>query len=104
MRELWYEETTWKARPDWARDGKRVVYSGYHGRQWNQLWLMTGEGGDPFQLTYGDFDATNPRWAPSGTRIVRYLQFGADAALRVPRAWLVDRAADLVTELQQPVS
>ena len=43
-------------------------------------------------------------WQPSGTRIVRYLQFGADAALRVPRAWLVDRAADLVTELQQPVS
>jgi TolB protein len=69
MRELWYEETTWKARPDWARDGKRVVYSGYHGRQWNQLWLMTSDGGDPFQLTYGEFDATNPRWAPDGRRI-----------------------------------
>lgn len=70
MRELWYEETTWKARPDWARDGRRVVYSGYHGRQWNQLWLMTGEGGDPIQLTYGEFDATNPRWSPDGNRIV----------------------------------
>jgi TolB protein len=70
MRELWYEETTWKARPDWARDGRRVVYSGYHGRQWNQLWLMTGEGGDPIQLTYGEFDATNPRWSPQGNRIV----------------------------------
>ena len=69
MRELWYEETTWKAHPDWARDGKRVVYSGYQGRQWNQLWLMTSEGGDPFQLTYGDFDATNPRWSPDGRRI-----------------------------------
>ncbi len=69
MRNLWYEETTWKARPDWARDGKRVVYSGYHGRQWNQLWLMTGDGGDPFQLTYGDFDATNPRWDLEGRRI-----------------------------------
>ena len=69
MRELWYEETTWRARPDWARDGKRVVYSGYHGRQWNQLWVMTAEGGDPFQLTYGEFDATNPRWSPDGRRI-----------------------------------
>ena len=69
MRELWYEETTWKAHPDWARDGKRVVYSGYHGRQWNQLWLMTSDGGDPFQLTYGAFDATNPRWSPDGRRI-----------------------------------
>lgn len=69
MRELWYEETTWRARPDWAPDGKRVVYSGYHGRQWNQLWLMTGDGGDPFQLTYGEFDATNPRWSRDGRRI-----------------------------------
>jgi hypothetical protein len=40
----------------------------------------------------------------SGPRVVRYLQFGADASLRVPRAWLVDRASDLVTELQQPVA
>jgi dipeptidyl aminopeptidase/acylaminoacyl peptidase len=69
MRELRYEETTWKARPDWARDGKRVVYSSYLGRQWNQLWLMTSEGGDPVQLTYGDFDATAPRWSPDGRRI-----------------------------------
>ncbi|HSR14290.1 MAG TPA: hypothetical protein VLL51_00960, partial [Gemmatimonadales bacterium] len=72
MREIWYEETTWKARPDWARDGKRVVYSGYHGRQWNQLWLMTSEGGDPFQLTYGEFDATSPRWSPDG-RTIAYI-------------------------------
>jgi Tol biopolymer transport system component len=69
LREIRYEETTWKARPDWAPDGKRVVYSGYYGRQWNQLWLMTAEGGDAFQLTYGDFDATEPRWSPDGGRI-----------------------------------
>ncbi|HET7747499.1 MAG TPA: CehA/McbA family metallohydrolase [Vicinamibacteria bacterium] len=69
MRELHYEETTWKARPDWARDGRRVVYSSYHGRQWHQLWLTTAEGGDPFPLTYGDFDATSPRWSPDGRHI-----------------------------------
>ena len=68
-RELHYEETTWKARPDWARDGRRVVYSGYHGRQWNQLWLLSADGGDPIQLTYGEFDATAPRWSPDGRRI-----------------------------------
>jgi TolB protein len=68
-RELWYEETTWKARPDWSRDGKRVVYSSYLGRQWHQLWLMTADGGDPFQLTYGEGDATAPRWSPDGRRI-----------------------------------
>ena len=54
-RELRFEETTWKARPDWSRDGKRVVYSSYLGRQWHQLWLITSEGGDPFQLTYGEW-------------------------------------------------
>jgi TolB protein len=68
-REIHYEETTWKARPDWSRDGRRVVYSSYLGRQWNQLWLMTADGGDPLQLTYGEFDATGPRWSPAGDRI-----------------------------------
>ena len=68
-RELRFEETTWKARPDWSRDGKRVVYSSYLGRQWHQLWLMTAEGGDPLQLTYGEGDATAPRWSADGKRI-----------------------------------
>jgi Tol biopolymer transport system component len=68
-REIRTEETTWKARPDWSRDGRRVVYSSYLGRQWNQLWLMTDEGGDPFPLGYGDYDATAPRWSPDGRRI-----------------------------------
>jgi hypothetical protein len=68
-RELRFEETTWKARPDWSPDGKRVAYSSYLGRQWHQLWLMTAEGGDPFQLTYGEGDATSPRWSRDGRRI-----------------------------------
>jgi hypothetical protein len=32
-----------------------------------------------------------------------YLQFGSEPELRVPRVYLVDRDADLVTELQLPV-
>ena len=85
MRELHYEETTWKARPDWARDGQRVVYSGYHGRQWNQLWLTTADGGDPLQLTYGEFDATSPRWSPDGRRIAYVSNEAGNTAL-----WTVD--------------
>src|SRR5256885_14981204 len=69
MRELRYEETTWKARPDWSPDGSRVVYASYLGRQWHQLWLMTSEGGDVFPLTYGDYDNINPRWSPDGKKI-----------------------------------
>ncbi|MBA3316790.1 MAG: CehA/McbA family metallohydrolase [Gemmatimonadales bacterium] len=68
-REIHYEETTWKAKPDWSRDGRRVVYSSYLGRQWNQLWLTTSDGDNPLQLTYGEFDATAPRWSPGGDRI-----------------------------------
>jgi DNA-binding transcriptional MerR regulator len=39
----------------------------------------------------------------TGPLRVLYLQFGAEPELRVPRAYLVDRDSDFVTELQQPV-
>ncbi len=81
-RQIWFEETTWKGRPDWSRDGKRVVYSSYLGRQWNQLWL-TSEGGDPFQLTYGNYDNTNPRWSPDGTKIAFISNQTGNTTLRV---------------------
>jgi Tol biopolymer transport system component len=84
-REIRYEETTWKARPDWSRDGHRVVYSSYLGGQWHQLWLMTAEGENPFQLTYGDFDAVGPRWSPDGGRIAYISNEGGNTSL-----WIVD--------------
>ena len=82
-RELRYEETTWKARPDWSRDGKRVVYSSYLGRQWHQLWLMTPDGGDPLQLTYGKGDATAARWSPDGKRIAFISNEEGNTGLRI---------------------
>lgn len=83
MRELRYEETTWKARPDWSPDGTRVIYSSYLGRQWNQLWLMTSDGGDVFPLTYGEFDATAPRWSHDGSRIAFISNEGGNTSLWV---------------------
>lgn len=68
-REIHYEETTWKARPDFSPDGKRIVYASYLGQQWHQLWAMPSAGGDPFPLSYGDFDNVSPRWSPDGARI-----------------------------------
>jgi len=83
MRPVRMEETNWKAHPDWARDGRRVVYSSYLGRQRNQLWLTTAEGGHPFELTYCDCDHTRPRWSPDGRRIAFASNEGGNVALRV---------------------
>jgi Tol biopolymer transport system component len=83
MRLVHDEESTWRMHPDWSLDGKRVVYASYLGRQWHQLWLTTADGGDAVPLTFGDFDATNPRWAPDGRHIAYISNEGGNTALYV---------------------
>jgi Tol biopolymer transport system component len=68
-REIHYEETNWKARPDFSPDGSRMVYSSYLGREWHQLWVMPAMGGDAFAVSYGNWDDTNVRWSPDGTKL-----------------------------------
>ena len=68
-REIHYEETTWKARPDFSPDGTKILYSSYLGGQWHQLWMMPANGGDAFPISYGDWDETYGRWSPDGKRI-----------------------------------
>ena len=68
-REIHYEETNWKARPEFSPDGSRMVYSSYLGRQWHNLWVMPANGGDAFPISYADWDETNVRWSPDGKQL-----------------------------------
>ena len=72
------EETNWSARPEFAPDGRRVLFSSYHGRQTHQLWLTTLQGAAPLPLTFGDGDRRNARWSPDGKRIAYIGNAGAD--------------------------
>ncbi|MGC2195053.1 MAG: CehA/McbA family metallohydrolase [Terriglobales bacterium] len=80
-REIHYEETAWKARPAFSPDGKRIVYASYVGQAWHQLWVMPAQGGDPFPLSYGDFDTINPRWSPDGEKIAFISNRGGNTSL-----------------------
>ncbi len=71
-REIHYEETNWRARPDVSPDGARLVYSSYLGRNWHQLWLLPVGGGDALPISYGEFDAIGARWSPDG-RAIAYI-------------------------------
>jgi Tol biopolymer transport system component len=64
------EESSWAARPELAPDGRRLLYSSYHGRQWHQLWLTNLAGESPMPLTFGEFDRRQARWSPDGKRVL----------------------------------
>ena len=109
-REIHYEETNWKARPDFSPDGSRMVYSSYLGRQWHQLWVMPANGGDAFPISYaaedqrkhkfissddlGGWDETAVRWAPSGKRLAFVSNRDGNTSL-----WLQDVPGGLQNEL-----
>ena len=62
------EQTLYRARPDVSVDGKRFVYSSTSGSadQFNNLYVQPTDGGEPYKLTFFQFDAFHPRWSPDG--------------------------------------
>ncbi len=64
------EETLYRTRPQWSPDGARIVYSSHRGSQYNNLYVLPVKGGEPYQLTFGEWDHFEPRWSPDGEWIV----------------------------------
>jgi Tol biopolymer transport system component len=60
------EETLFRTRPAWSADGKRFVYSSHLGGQFNNLFVLPAAGGEPYKLTFGEYDSFLPRWSPDG--------------------------------------
>ena len=77
------EETSWNARPELSPDGHRLLFTSYHGRQEEQLWLTTPDGAAPLPLTFGAFDRRNPRWSPDGQRIATISNQTGNTTLQV---------------------
>ncbi|MFN7922528.1 MAG: CehA/McbA family metallohydrolase [Bryobacteraceae bacterium] len=60
------EETLYRTQPQWSPDGKRILYSSHRGSQFNNLYVLPIDGGEPYQMTFGDWDHFDPRWSPNG--------------------------------------
>jgi TolB protein len=56
-------------QPDWAPDGKSVVYVSYQNDAM-ELWLLDMASGDAKQLTKGGAVNVEPRWSPDGKKLV----------------------------------
>ena len=69
-RKIHREETLYRTRPDWSPDGARILYSSHLGGQFNNLFVLPAEGGEPYKMTFDDWDHFHPRWSPDGHRIV----------------------------------
>lgn len=81
------EETLYRTQPQWSPDGKRLLYSSHRGSQFNNLYVLPVEGGEPYQMTFGDWDHFDPRWSPDGERIAYVSNRRGISELRVLRTY-----------------
>ncbi|MFN7934705.1 MAG: CehA/McbA family metallohydrolase [Bryobacteraceae bacterium] len=81
------EETLYRTQPQWSPDGKRILYSSHRGSQFNNLYVLPADGGEPYQMTFGDWDHFDPRWSPDGERIAYISNRRGISELRVLRTY-----------------
>lgn len=81
------EETLFRTRPDWSPDGTRIIYSSHLGDQYDNLYVLPVVGGEPYKMTFDDWDHFHPRWSPDGNRIVYVSNQNGLTDLRVLEAF-----------------
>lgn len=66
------EQTLFRAQPTVTRDGAAFYYSSTRGAadQFSNLYVAPIKGGEPYKLTFFDYDLFQPRLSPDGERIV----------------------------------
>ena len=81
------EETLYRTQPQFSPDGKRMLYSSHRGSQFNNLYVLPVDGGEPYQMTFGDWDHFDPRWSPDGERIAYISNRHGISELRLLRTY-----------------
>lgn len=77
------EQSLYRTRPDVSPDGKRIVYSSTGGSadQFNHLYVLPINGGQPVKITFGGYDDFHPRWSPDGEWIAYITNEGGNPQL-----------------------
>lgn len=86
-RRIHKEETLYRARPHWSPDGKRILYSSHLGGQFNNLFVLPAGGGEPYKMTFGEWDSFHPRWSPDGEWIAFLSNQEGLPQLRLLKSW-----------------
>ncbi|MBI1895386.1 MAG: CehA/McbA family metallohydrolase [Acidobacteria bacterium] len=83
------EESLYRTRPDVSPNGKLVLLACSRGAadQYTHLYLAPAAGGEPYKMTFGEFDDFHPRWSPDGERIAYISNEGGLPRLMVLETW-----------------
>ena len=81
------EETLYRTRPHWSPDGKRIIYSSHLGHQYTNLFVLPVGGGEPYKMTFGEYDSFHPRWSPDGEWVAYISNEEGLPQLKLLKSW-----------------